>query len=268
MNLFEKIFNYQIISRLDDSGTFMVTSQERGWLKTMLEHPAATEAFLEDTLLKLREVLAQDPTIEFKEHLIEKGRSLEKQVYHPLLRTCRRFILNKSSLVITYRLKGGRTSTDQHGVPYKLEYSMVKKEWYLLWYHLRHRSLMNTRLSKIISMIEVTTSPEVIAQAVMNIHQILDNLRDQVVIEVVKDYNEELSRILYAFSCFEKEVIYDETEQIYRLRLNFIRDEGEYVLSKIRFLGKRVRIIEGDHLQRRMLETSRKALERYGITSP
>ncbi|WP_044875708.1 WYL domain-containing protein [Paenibacillus sp. IHBB 10380] len=268
MNLFEKIFNYQIISRLDDSGTFMITSQERAWLKTMLEHPAATAAFPESTLHKLKNVLEQDSTLDFKEHFIEKGRSIEKHVYHPLLRSCRRFILNKSSIVITYRLKGGSTTSAQNGVPYKLEYSMVKKEWYLLWYHLRHRSLMNTRLDHIVSVSEQSTSPEVLVQAFTNIQQILDKLKDQVILEVVNTYNQELSRILYAFSCFEKEVIYDATEQIYTICLSFIANEREYVLSKIRFLGKRVRIIEGDYLKKRMLESSRKALERYRITSP
>ena len=53
MHLFEKIFNHQILSRLEDSGTFMVTSHERAWLKTMLEHPAAADAFTADTLAKL-----------------------------------------------------------------------------------------------------------------------------------------------------------------------------------------------------------------------
>jgi hypothetical protein len=50
MNLFEKIFNYQIISRLDESGVFTITSHERSWLKMMLNHPAAAEAFEPHTL--------------------------------------------------------------------------------------------------------------------------------------------------------------------------------------------------------------------------
>ncbi|MNU02718.1 hypothetical protein D3C72_2465080 [compost metagenome] len=41
----------------------------------------------------------------------------------------------------------------------------------------------------------------------------------------------------------------------------------EYLLSKIRFLGKRVRVNEGDYLKRRMLEASTKALERYGVAT-
>jgi len=37
------------------------------------------------------------------------------------------------------------------------------------------------------------------------------------------------------------------------------------LLSKLRFLGKRVKIIQGDYLKRRMLETSMKALARYEV---
>jgi hypothetical protein len=91
MNLFEKIFNYQILSRLEDTGTFVVTSHERAWLRTMLGHPAAAEAFLPDTLQKLSSILENDPPMDVSEHIIEKAKSLEQPVYHPLLRPLRRF---------------------------------------------------------------------------------------------------------------------------------------------------------------------------------
>ncbi|GED32207.1 hypothetical protein BCE02nite_33480 [Brevibacillus centrosporus] len=50
-------------------------------------------------------------------------------------------------------------------------------------------------------------------------------------------YNGELSRILYAFSCFNKEVTYNEERDAYRITLSFLMDDREYILSKIRFLG-------------------------------
>jgi len=115
MNLFEKIFNHQIISRLKDSGTIMVTSHERAWLKTMLQHPAAVDAFTADTLNKLRSVLEPDPAMEISHHFIEKGRTVEKQVYHPLLRPLRRHIMHKSGIQITCEVKGGRVYTNQSG---------------------------------------------------------------------------------------------------------------------------------------------------------
>ncbi|MNP83940.1 hypothetical protein D3C76_1830320 [compost metagenome] len=60
---------------------------------------------------------------------------------------------------------------------------------------------------------------------------------------------------------------YDEPSNTYQIRICALADEAEYLLSKIRFLGKRVRVVEGDYLKRRMLEASTKALERYNALS-
>ncbi len=263
MNLFEKIFNHQIISRLDDSGTFMVTSHERAWLKTMLEHPAATEAFTTETLGKLRSILEPDEVLEISSHLIEKARSKERQVYHPLLRPLRRHIMNKTGIVITYEIKGERVNNDHSGLPYKLEYSMVKREWYLLWIHSRNRAMMSTRLSKIRSVTSVPMKPSVAEHLLKGIGNTLESRKSEVVIEIVRTYNAELSRILYAFSSFEKNVEYDAETDTYRVKVTLFGSETEYLLSKIRFLGQRVRVVEGDYLKKRMLESSTKALARY-----
>lgn len=264
MNLFEKIFNHQIISRLEDSGTFMVTSHERAWLKTMLEHPAAAEAFTTDTLDKLCLILEQDPVMDSSLHLIEKAHTLEKQVYHPLLRPLRRHIMSKLGIRITYEVKGGRVNIDHSGFPYKLEYSMVKREWYLLWYHTRHHAFMSTRLKKIHSIAPDQVEPSAAESILRKVGNILDSRRSEAVIEIVPVYNAELSRILYAFSSFEKNVEYNTENTTYRVRIFLLGDEMEYLLSKIRFLGKRVRVVEGDYLKKRMLEASMKALKRYG----
>lgn len=267
MNLFEKIFNYQIISRLEDSGTFMVTSHERAWLKTMLGHPAADEAFTPDTLGKLRAILEQDTVMDTSDHLIEKARSREKQVYHPLLRTLRKLITERSGIRLTYEIKRGRMQSDQSGLPYKLEYSMVKREWYLLWYDFRHHMIMRTKLDKITSVTAEALQTMDADSILLKIKNALDARKGEAVLEVVRDYNRELSRILYALSSFEKDVAYDTENDIYRVRVVILGDETEYLLSKIRFLGKRVRIIEGDFMKRRMLESATKALARYGVSS-
>ncbi|WP_151736810.1 WYL domain-containing protein [Paenibacillus tengchongensis] len=267
MNLFEKIFNHQIISRLEDSGIFTVTSHERAWLKTMLAHPAAGEAFTPETLEKLRIILEHDQAMDISGHLIEKARSWEKQVYHPLLRPLRRLMMHKSGIRITYSIKSGRVYADQYGLPYRLEYSLVKREWYLLWYHIRHRVFMSTRLANIQSLNPEYVNPAVAERILRKIGATLEARKDEVTLEIVRRYNEELSRILYALSSFEKKVEYDQEQDLYRMKVCLIGDEMEYLLSKIRFLGKRVRVTEGDYLQRRMLEASTKALERYG-TSP
>lgn len=267
MNLFEKIFNYQIMSRLGEAGAFAVTSQERSWLKTMLNHPAAAEAFAPETLAKLTAPLRDEADFELAEHVAEKAASLERHAYHPLLRPLRRIIAARQGIRLSYRLKHGGMQPAQSGFPYKLEYSMVKREWYLLWYNPRRRMLMSTRLRNIAEA-DMEPVPAGMAETWLSqIAAVLDSRKEYAMIEVVRMYNRELSRIMYAFSCFEKEVDYADEEDTYRIRLTFLGDECEYVLSKIRFLGKRVRIVEGEKLQRRMRESAAKALARYGIAA-
>lgn len=265
LNLFEKIFNYQVISRLDEAGSFALTSQERGWLKNMLAHSASSDAFTPGTLDKLNHLLQTEAITEIRDVIMEKAKSRERQTCHPLLRTLRRIIMRGGGIRLTFGIKHGGVKTNQSGFPHKLEYSMVKREWYLLWYNTRLHTLMSTKLQNIVSIDETTLPIEKVEMLRIQLAQLLADRQEHAVVEVMRTYNRELSRILYAFSCFDKSVSYDETSNIYRIQVNFLADESEFFLSKIRFLGKRVKIIEGENLKRRMRESAFKALARYGI---
>jgi len=270
MNLFEKIFNYQIFSRLDNSETYMLTTHERSWLKDMLAQPAATQAFAPETLLKLQSLLAEDSSAsqDLTEHLLQKARSVEKQVYHPLLRPLRRMILASEAGFLSFRLKNGQVRSEMRCLPYRLEYNMVKREWYLLWRQLRSRTIMTTKLANITQLTadENLITAELAAKLNQETAEILERRKEQAVIEVVPRYNMELSRILYAFSCFEKEIDYDAATDTYRIRLTYSNNESEYMLSKIRFLGLRVRIVENEKLKRRMLDSANKTIARYSCS--
>ncbi|MFK4304595.1 putative DNA-binding transcriptional regulator YafY [Paenibacillus sp. RC254] len=263
MSLFEKIFNYQIVSRLDESGAFATTSQERIWLQSMLAYPSATEAFTPSTLDKLRLMLADDKSLEVDGSLREKARIPASPVYHPLLRILRPILRSRSGICMSYRMRNGRVHERMSGFPYKLEFSMVKKEWSLLWYNRRHRALMSTKLSNIATITKEKISSEETDKFTQRILGILESRKEQGIIEIMPMYNGELSRILYAFSCFEKEVEYVQDVDTYRITLTFQADECEYVLSKIRFLGKRVKVVQGSRLISRMKETTARALARY-----
>jgi predicted DNA-binding transcriptional regulator YafY len=123
---------------------------------------------------------------------------------------------------------------------------------------------MSTRLTKIVDVNEETIDPAAADRIIEKIRTTLESRKTEAVVEVSQGYNKELSRILYAFSCFDKKVEYDEDSDKYTIQISLLSDEQEYLLSKIRFLGKRVRVVEGGYLKRRMLEASTKALERYG----
>ncbi|MBH5318557.1 WYL domain-containing protein [Paenibacillus sp. GSMTC-2017] len=265
MNPFEKIFNYQIISRLDDTKTIALTAQERSWVKTMLGHPTATDAFAPETLHKLQNLLQDEATTEINSIITQKAKSNERQIYHPLLRALRRMIMMDKGITLSFHIKNGGLKERQSGLPYKLEYSMVKREWYLLWYNTNTRSLMSTKLQGIVTYEEILLPAKRIPDLKARITRLQEQRKKQAVIEIVPTYNPELSRILYAFSCFEKSVSYNEESKIYHIRVTYLADESDFLLSKIRFLGLRVKVVEGGYLIHRMHESSTKALDRYGI---
>ncbi|RJE84381.1 WYL domain-containing protein [Paenibacillus sp. 1011MAR3C5] len=268
MNPFEKIFNYQILSRLDESGAFALTSQERVWLKSMLELDAAGHAFTPETLDKLNALLQNEAPFHLRRIIVEKGRNKDRHVYHPLLRQLRRYIIQGQGMKLTTKLKHGGQKADQTGIPYKLEYSMVKREWYLLWYGTRQHNLMSTKLRNIVELHPWELPAERTTTARARLLQLLEARKRTALVEVNPLYNAELSRILSAFSCFDKNVSYEEETDTYRIHIQHLADESEFLLSKIRFLGLRVKVIDQGYMRRRMLEASTKALMRYEASEP
>jgi len=267
MSLFEKIHNHQFLSLLADSGAYIITSQERSWLKTMIELPTAADAFTPSTLHKLQSILQTEKSIN-TEAILEKARSVESETFHPHLRSLRRIIMAKSGLILTCQIKSGKHYDNIQGYPYKLEYSMVKRSWYLLWYPIAYKTLISTKLKHILSITECEILEAQADRICTHIEKILKKLKRHAILEVGRPYNLELSRILYAFSCFEKEVQYDSVRDMYTIRLTFAINEAEYVLSKLRFLGKRIRVVDNEHLKQRMLESANRALARYETNLP
>ena len=263
MNLFEKITNHELLAQLDERDVFFTTGAERSWLKTMLEHPAAQEALSRATLLQLQTLLTEDEPLQLHESLTQKAQSRENQVFHPLIHPVREAIQNRSKLRFQPLGKYGVPGQPCLCIPYKLEYSMVKREWYLLWYKHDQRRLMSTRLDKISDCREEPCMESEWHQAQQEIRHRLELQRDSVTLEIPRQYNSELSRILYAFSCFEKQVRHDETENCYSIILHFSSNEHEYVLSRLRFLGRRVRVQDHRAMQARMHQSATMALSRY-----
>ncbi|MDO3408336.1 WYL domain-containing protein [Saccharibacillus sp. CPCC 101409] len=262
---FEKIFSYQLSSQLEETGVYTLTSQERSWLKSMLEHPAALEALEPRTIAKLRECTLDDELPDLTGGLIEKAGSREVQTVHPLLDPIRRILRHRQGMTIRCTTKKGKLNDPQPGLPCKLEYSMVKREWYLHWYNSRTRSPMHTRLAHIVSVEETRMSRSRYEEMSARAQKLSEPPRYEATVEVLRIYNAELTRILHAFSCFDKRVEFDENDQTYRIHLNFSGSESQFVLTKLRFLGKRVRVVEGEYLKWRMRETTRKALALYGV---
>ncbi|MFD2671466.1 WYL domain-containing protein [Marinicrinis sediminis] len=265
MHLFEKIFNYQMMNRLTETGTQAVTTHERAWLKTMLTHPAAQGALSPELFSKLNTLLQEESVLDTT-HLTQKGQSSAQPLHHPMLPKLRRMIMNEAGMELVLGNPKTKQWHHRRGLPYKLEFSLVKKEWYLLWIPLKGKGMMATKLNKIKEVHSYPLSDRLIAHLRGRCHAYMETQQKKAVIELLPRYKTELSRILYAFSCFDKKVEVALDQETYRIQLTYLPDEEEYLLSKIRFLGVRIRVVEGARLQARMLQTCTKALHVYDRT--
>lgn len=267
MNLFEKIFNYELLAQLEQSEMLHITKHERMWLKTMLQHGEVSqteEALPSATLAKLSTILQDDEVINTND-LVEKVHHRSGERFPTHLSGIRQAITDRCALRLTYQTRDGRIH-EHVGIPHRLEYSMVKGQWYLHWYRIQVRAKMSTRLCYISNYETLPADAATLQLADEKMNHIVRAHQHTCTIEVVPEYNHELSRILYALSSFDNEVTYDEKADTYRLIVHFLGDESLYLLSKVRFLGLRVRFIDHSFMQSRMLESATKALERYGIT--
>lgn len=264
MSLFDKVHNYELSRRLASSGAIAVTGSERSWLRLMLEHPSASSFLGAAAMDKLRLLLQEDPPLKL-EHLTEKARSRERRLFSPLLPQLAGAICSRSGLKLTYEVKESGIRHHVSAYPYRLEYAMSTKEWYLLWHRFRGRPLMRTRLSYI-HRAEPWQLPAGEADRLdARIASLTAKRRTTALLELLPRYNRELSRILYALSCFGQEVQYDSESGMYRIEITYFKDESGFLLQKVRFLGKRVRIIAGSGLQNELRASAMKALARYAI---
>lgn len=151
--------------------------------------------------------------MDISHHLIEKARIIEKQVYHPLLRTLRRHIMNKMGFRLTYGLRNGRVNTDCSGLQIGIFHGQTQMVFALVSYPASR--LQCTRLQNIHSVTEESIALSTAESILKKLEKTLESRKTEVIIEIVRVYNAGLSRFLYAFSNFEKNVEYDAENDTY-----------------------------------------------------
>ncbi|MFD1888186.1 WYL domain-containing protein [Paenibacillus wenxiniae] len=267
MNPFEKIFSYQLASRLEEQQIFTLTSQERAWLKLMLSSTAAEQAFQETTLVRLQQRLESDTMPGVQDVIVEKAASSQHTDFPSVLTPLRRIMRQQQAVLLQRQNKYGQEIAPEHGVPWKLEYSAARQEWYLYWFNLQRSAPMTTRLKHIQTVTKQSFRQQQHEFVRRRMESYMQAEQQEISVQVLPIYNKELTRILHAFSCFDKRVRFDEQQHTYFIEVRFTNSEREYVLNRLRFLGKRVQIVEGDDFKRRMKDTALRALARYERSS-
>jgi len=290
-NLFEKYHNYKLQELLElkqgavrprtsktkekiwldhlltfnESGPFSITNAEKSWLKYQLSQDKFIPMLTAETRDKLEEWLQDTKSTEYSIFITEKAHPGEKMVQDDkFLNLCRKIIQLQKGMRISFVIRDGKQYEGISGIPYQLQFSMSKHKWYLLWLPVKNEEarIMSTPLCNVleIEMCNIVGYDNYIEEIEMQIN----NNKKWVTIQFsAKDFPDEEDRILFAFSCFEKNVKYNEQEETYDITLWYQQDERGYILQKIRFLGRRVKIIAPDNMRQRMLETCQGALKKY-----
>ena len=266
MPLFEKINNHEFQQVLLSTDTpAPLTKIERGWLKRMLDLPASEDLLTVALQSKLREVLAREEAFPETAELIEKGKTTAK--YSPagsLLRELRVAIRDHCEIRLSYMRSGGEKYPDVLSVPCRLEFSMVRREWYLIWLdpEMKMCKPVTTPLRFVQEAQIVGVTPNWDGH-MRHFQEWLERSQDIVTLLAQECYPGALLSVLNAFSCFDTQVATGEQKNTLRLSVQCQADEREYVLQKIRFLGRRVTVESPEEFRERMRGTAERALERY-----
>ena len=142
---------------------------------------------------------------------------------------------------------------------------MVRREWYLLWALTidEQEKVVSTPLRYIRNVRKVEKCP-CWQEKQRQIVELLRETEGVVVLRAEECFSGALLSVLNAFSCFDTQVSTGKDKGSLLLRVRFRADEREYVLQKLRFLGRRVIVESPPEFRERMQKTAEDALARYG----
>jgi predicted DNA-binding transcriptional regulator YafY len=266
MALFEKINNHTLRQVLLAAGNpAPITRLERGWLKRVLAASAADDLLSAELRNKLQVLLKREDPFPDTSGFVEKGNlALEYSPAGPLLGTLSTAIRDGFAVTLDYAKHEGSEYKKAQAIPCRQEYSLARREWYLLWLHghARSVSLQTTALRNIRDVRIMEKCPDW-EERQQQFRDCLTESEREVTLLAEECYPGALLSVLNAFSCFDATVSATKRKQELRLRVRYLADEQGYVLQKIRFLGRRVTVERPDELRERMRETARRAMERY-----
>ena len=266
MPLFEKINNHTLQQILLTEDTPVpLTKIERGWLKRMLELPASEDLLTGDLQSKLRGLLERETAFPETAELVEKGKTVVRDSsVGSVLKVFRTAIQEHREIELSYIQRNGEELQCGFGIACQLEFSMVRREWYLLWMDTDKKvSGANTTPLRMICGVRILRELPDWDAYQGQFHEWMKGLQRTAVIRAEECYSGALLSVLNAFSCFDTTVVSGEQKSMLQLRVHYLADEQEYVLQKIRFLGRRVTVEGPEEMCHRMRLTADWALNRY-----
>lgn len=267
MDIFQKIHNYEVqqflLSQLNKNAPLPITKIEKSWLKEMINRSDAVNYLTSETLGKLSEVLSHIDSLDSDCYVEEKR--MIKSIYSATryYRTLRDAILTQSCISIDYRLNDGEIRSEDIGIPWRLEFSLTRNEWYLLWCRDAEAVAMTVTPFRNITAVNSVIPHENYVERIQQLADVVHKSKKELQFFIQHQYNKERHRIFRIFSCFEKNINYDKEIDTYSMNVYYFVDDESYLIAKLRMLGKKVTVTGPADLLEVYISKVKAALDRY-----
>lgn len=245
-----------------DTVPFFLTTQEQKWLRYLLEHEQA-EFFLEKQ--KIQQLLSTlVPSTLFESAIIQKQRPIKPYPEPSIYSTLCQLIDKQQGMLIDYQFLTGERFCEK-GIPYKLYFSIQHERWYVWWVILGQGEMEERRRRTPLTAIhhvepfDIQQSDYVEQTTALKQHM---NKTNQLTLRLQPQFETmDEQWFLQAFSSFQKTVQRDEQTTL--VTIFYTQEDEAFLLSKIREFGPHLFVVSPPAIQKKMLETSRKAAGRY-----
>lgn len=231
--------------------------EELDYLKYILAFPEAKLFLPDKTLRKLETVSGSPSKFGHLQYYAPKGTGFSGQPRAEDMRRLLKAIRERRMVRYHYRTKDRLDLQESTTLPWKLEYSVFDRRWWIILYEPDQRRTIKARLDNLQS-VELLGGTNISEEEISNaIEQLLEP--EPVVLEVEPARNA-LER---CFLVFEGQ-LFLETQQVsenrYRLSFQYHRfDRGE-ILRRLLYLGSMVTVIEPASMREELLAMVEQAL--------
>jgi hypothetical protein len=247
IQLFEENKNkfYPVI---DSKVPIRLTSIEKEWLKSVLQFDGVKMFLNESTIEKLNA------------NLIEEIQIFEEvdSIYDSKIKTIIKAIIESKIITCTYITLYGTVHTESRVIPYKIEYSLRIKSFWLIGYSIDTKTMIKMAVDRI----EINALSNYDVD--INIKELVEEqkLTEPLVLEI-KDQKGSLERALHSFSAYRKNGIYDREKDLHKVNIYYYTFDEYELLKDIISLGCHVKIVEPSSLKEKLLEKTQRQISMF-----
>lgn len=229
------------------------THIEKEWLKTVITDSTCQPFLSADLQQKLENILQDIPALPLPE--IFSRETLQEPTRTGLIRYWQA-LLNKQPVCLSFT----DFRLDLKGQPFRLDYNAKKKTFsYLVYTEQQMFQRFNTAAIKEIIPLSSSPSGENLTE---KYEKYLASCKTSLTLSLSPKWNA-VERCFLLFSSYEKEAVYDEDTDRYKLTIYFYRFDTDEVLDDVFSLGSAVTLVSPENLRQKIIQRLQAAYQWY-----